>query len=184
MTHRKALLSTVVGIVLSFAVTAHAGADVRRGPYRTDKVFGLGLMIGSPSGLTAKYFLGEPIALQFGLGSSHYGHHDHDGRDHGHYRNDGLHLHGDVLWHPVVLLENPTLQLPFYVGVGAQVRSHDDYDDHDGHSHLGARVPFGVALDFNRVPIDVFFELAFALEIIGPDSHSYVTGSLGARYYF
>lgn len=173
------LAATAAGLAMLLASAPAADAKARK-QFRTNKSFGVGLMVGAPSGLSAKYYLDAPLAIAFGLGSSHYGHHAHGSR----YHNDGVHLHADVLWHPVVLTRGRSFQLPLYLGVGAQVRNHGNHDVNDDHSHLGARVPFGVAMDFNRVPLDIFFELAFAIDVIGHDNHSYVTGSLGARYYF
>jgi len=186
MTKHKLILVSVLGLALAGATATSAHANVNK-KYRTDKSFGLGLMVGSPTGLSGKYYLDSPIAIAFGVGSSHYGHGDHDGHDHNHrYRNQGTHLHADVLWHPTVLTSNPTFQLPLHVGVGGQLRNHDhDLDgNQDEHSHLGARVPFGLTMDFKRTPLDVFFEMAYSLDFTGGDSHSYIAGSLGARYYF
>ncbi len=185
MTSRKLILVSVLGLALAGATATSAQANSRK-KYRTDKSFGLGLMFGAPTGLSGKYYMDSPIAIAFGIGSSHYGHHDYR-RDRDRYRNNGTHLHADALWHPTVLVSNPTFQLPLHVGVGGQIRNHGhDYDgDYDGqHSHLGVRVPFGVTMDFNRTPLDVFFELAYSLDFTGNDSHSYIAGSLGARYYF
>lgn len=178
-TIRTAAVTLAAGLALLLASASPADAKARK-RFRTDKEFGIGLMVGAPSGLAAKLYLDAPLAIQFGLGSSHYGHHYNDRR---HYHNHGVHFHADVLWHPVVLARSRSLQLPLYIGVGGQINNHGYDDRDDDHSHIGARVPFGLALDFNRVPLDVFFELAFALDF-GHDSHSYLTGSLGARYYF
>ena len=174
------LLAFAAGIALLLATTQTADAKRARKRFRTDKEFGIGLMVGAPSGLSAKYYLGEPIALAFGLGSSHYGHHYRDDRWHNH----GVHFHTDVLWHPVVLTNTRSLQLPLFIGVGGMIRNHEDADGRDDHSHIGARVPFGIAMDFNNVPLDIFFELAFTLDFVGPDNRTYIAGSLGARYYF
>jgi hypothetical protein len=181
MATKKTIIAAAVtaAIALSLALAPTADAKVRR-QFSTDKSFGVGLMVGAPSGLTAKYYLDTPLALAFGLGSSHYGH--HDGRN-DRYHNDGIHFHTDVLWHPVVLMSDGAIQLPLHIGIGGQIRNHGNADNNTDHSHLGARVPFGISVDFQRVPLDIFFELAFALEFVD-SSHSYITGSLGARYYF
>ena len=187
MTKHKLILSSVLGLALAGATVTSAHADARK-KYRTDKSFGLGLMIGEPTGLSGKYHLDAPVAIAFGVGSSHYGHHHYnDGRRYRYYDHDGTHIHADVLWHPLVVVDNPTLQLPMHVGVGAQVREHEHYydpDDYDGVTHLGVRVPFGLTMDFKRVPMDAFFELAYSLDFTGEDNHSYIAGSLGGRYYF
>lgn len=183
MTRHKLILVSVLGLALAGATATSAHAKSKK-KYRTDKSFGLGLMFGSPTGLSGKYFLDSPIAIAFGVGSSHYGHHGHGRGDH--YHNNGTQLHADVLWHPIVLVTNPTLQLPLHVGVGGQLRNHDAAHDGDtgGHSHIGARGVGGLTMDFNRMPLDAFFELAYSFDFTGNDSHSYIAGSLGGRYYF
>ncbi|RMH43497.1 MAG: hypothetical protein D6689_04980 [Deltaproteobacteria bacterium] len=179
---RFALLGAAVVAAVAWPPARAGARPSHRASYHTDKTFGLGLMFGSPTGLSGKLHLDAPIALAFGVGSSYYGHHDHHG-DHVHI--EGTQLHADVLWHPAVLVHNPTLQLALHIGVGGQVRHHHVHDPEpdDGHTHVGVRVPFGLTMDFRRAPVDAFFELAYALEFVGPGSHSYIAGSLGARYY-
>ncbi len=181
MTKHRLVLVSVLGLALAGATATSAQANTRK-KYRTDQSFGLGLMFGAPTGLSGKYYMDSPIAIAFGVGSSHYGHGDHGGHNHNHgYNNNGTHLHADVLWHPIVLVSNPTFQLPLHVGVGAQIRNHDHGEQH---SHLGARGVGGLTMDFNDMPLDAFFELAYSLDFTGNDSHSYIAGSLGGRYYF
>jgi hypothetical protein len=44
----------------------------------------------------------------------------------------------------------------------------------------------GLAMDFNTVPIDVFFELVFVLDLFvdGGGADAEFNGALGVRYYF
>jgi len=146
--------------------------------------FGLGIMLGSPSGLSGKYWLGRStMALDFGVGVFHGGFND----------DRGVTIHGDVLWHPALITSNATLDLPFYFGVGARFWDHNRYrfnnrNERD-HAHIGVRVPFGIALVFRQVPIDVFFELVPTLDFItGNDNRDdfgfYISGAIGVRYYF
>src|SRR5262245_9305693 len=125
--------------------------------------FGLGLMLGNPTGLSGKWYLNKPFALQAGLG---YVDDDFDRGD-----DDGLHIHVDVVWHPKVLARTPDFTLPFYFGVGGRLV---DDDDHyacgpgpqfctDNDTFLGVRVPVGILMDFNRVPLDIFLELALVV---------------------
>lgn len=127
-------------------------------------------MLGVPSGLSGKYFLSADTALDFGVGVVR------EWRD-----RDGLHLHADFLWHPVSLVNAPALAMPLYFGVGGRLWDWDG--DADNELFVGARVPVGIALDFNNVPLDVFFELAFVLDIIG-DVEADLNGAIGVRYYF
>jgi hypothetical protein len=154
--------------------------------------FGLGLIVGEPNvGLSAKYYIGNKMGIAAALGDTQRG-----------WADDGIHLHVDVLWHPKVLTRQPAFDLPFYVGVGGRFLQHDgDFCDRNGNcfdydddQHLGVRVPFGILMDFNNVPLDVFFELSMTLDLIVIDNDDfdnddddvdlYLSGALGARYYF
>jgi hypothetical protein len=154
--------------------------------------FGLGLVVGAPTGLTGKLYLGGHFALQMGLGvvndlGSEAFHHQ------------GLHVHIDALWHPAILTRQPAFTMPFYLGVGARIVEYDHHYRFDGRwvehddTRLGVRVPFGLLMDFNRVPLDLFLELAVVIDVLeledvpfhGHDHHRVVVnGGLGVRYYF
>ena len=69
----------------------------------------------------------------FGLGA-YYG-----------YRDDGLHIHADFLWHPVNLVKTEHFWLPLYFGLGLRVFDHNRFNDH---LHIGPRVPVGIAVKF------------------------------------
>ena len=55
--------------------------------FEANKTFGLGVMLGAPTGLSGKYFLSADTALDFGLGTI-YGYRD----------RRGFHIHGDFLY--------------------------------------------------------------------------------------
>lgn len=178
------LLAAALGATAATAADAHARDAVI---YQTDKSFGLGIMLGAPTGLTGKYFLGDSsMAIDFALGA-----YDDD-----FYYDDAVQLHADVLWHPAVLASSRGFTMPLYVGVGARIVDHDDFwfdgRYYDGHSHAGLRVPIGIAFDLTRAPLDIFAELVpvwdFAEDDDGFDYHDHdgldLTGAVGLRYYF
>jgi hypothetical protein len=146
---------------------------------RADHPFGLGIMLGAPTGLSAKLYLARPIALAFGLG------YEPCCRDY-----HGLHFHTDVLWHPAILVRQPSFVMPFYLGVGARLLEHGNHDPYDDHFHFGVRAPFGILFDFPQVQLDVFIELAVVIDLIYtgnyPDDHGRadINGAVGLRYYF
>ncbi len=159
-------------------------ADARPRPSRkakkfeANKTFGLGFMIGAPTGFSGKYFYAPSKAFDFGVGAI------------GYYRGrNGLHLHFDHLWHPVSLASTPDFELPLYLGIGARFFSFDDRDNFHG-TAFGLRGPIGIAFDLNNVPIDIFFELALVLDFAsdydcaGCDNvYADINGALGLRYY-
>lgn len=178
----RLLHALVLAFVLVLAATSQAHA--RSKGDSPQRAFGLGLVLGAPTGLAAKLYLARPMALAFGLGDG-YGFHGHN----------GLQLHADVLWHPAVLARTAAFTLPFYLGVGGRVLSYDDYDDrdYDDDTHLGVRVPFGLLMDFHNASIDVFLELAVVVDFLHVhdsdyrhrnDDRSDLHGAFGFRYYF
>jgi hypothetical protein len=174
----------VVAVALAAALACSsslASARPRPGggthPFEANKTFGLGLMVGAPTGLTGKYFVASDRAFDFGLGAIYY------------YRHgNGLHIHGDYLWHPVSLVHAEPFELPLYIGVGARLWSFDCDGCSNNATAIGVRVPFGIDFDFNDVPLDIFFELVFVADVFvnyqGHDFGPDLDGALGARFWF
>ena len=174
-------------IVLAIALLSlsSSAADAKRrrsfgsggSSYASNGTFGLGLELGSPSGLNGKYFLSSSTALNFGVGYI-YDRYWYDDRD-------GLHLYLDHLWHPFVLARAAAFQLPFYVGIGGRLWSFADRND-DAFA-LGARVPLGIAFDFNNVPLDIFVQLTFVADLFLRHNDRvgvHLEGSIGIRFWF
>lgn len=175
-------------IAAALIVTTLATAEARprpagrKGDFVANKTFGLGIMLGAPTGLSGKYYLGRDTALDFGVGVYGYGRNRHDG---------DLHLHLDFLWHPVVLTKADAFWLPLYFGIGGRIWDHDRFDNDFDHLHIGVRAPIGISFDFQRVPLDIFFEFALILDFVDDDFgdghdglYGDFTAALGVRYYF
>ena len=122
--------------------------------------FGAGVVAGSPTGASAKYWLDDKHALDAGLGF-----------------NGDLVLTADYLWHLWGALPQPSQgKLPAYFGVGARLQSSNN-------AQLGVRGVAGLAYWLPRDPVEVFMEIAPVLQLtngVGLD----VDGGLGIRYYF
>lgn len=127
---------------------------------------GVGLIVGEPTGISAKYWLNDTLALDGAVGWSSHDHTD-------------LYLHSDVLWHNFDLLPVSRGSLPVYFGVGGLVRFRDDNRDND----VGVRVPVGVSYLFDTAPIDVFAEIAPAVDV-APSVRGEITGGVGIHYWF
>lgn len=140
---------------------------------------GLGVMIGSPTGLSLKNYLGENHAVDAALGFG-YG---------------GFHLHADYLFEQQDFLGESEARLGWFIGVGGQFqaernrgryynRRYDADERDDQHLHLGARVPLGLEARFRSLPpLEFFFEIAPGFEIVeypGPT----LDAAIGTRFYF
>lgn len=154
--------------------------------FAANKTFGLGLELGEPTGLNGKYFFGPSTALDFGVGAiySHY------------YYGDGIHLYGDVLFHPTSLVSADAFELPFFVGGGLRYWSFEYCDgrfcDYRG-SAIGLRIPLGVSFDFNDIPLDIAIQLVPVLDFVtgeyydrgyGDRTHFGIDFSVVIRYWF
>lgn len=139
-----------------------------------DRPFGLGVILGDPSGLSAKYYLGgRSTALDFALAFDTYG------------PTDGwMYFHGSYLIHPSVLGRGDGVEFPWHVGIGAFAMSgrfgNDVVDDLD---FVGLRVPLGVDADLEAIPLQFFADLALRVSII-PGTDIDFDAGIGARYYF
>lgn len=155
------------------------------GSFEANKTFGIGLELGEPSGLTGKVFVSDNAALDFGVGYiyRHY------------YYGDGLHLYGDVLFHPVSLASAEPFELPLYIGFGFRFWDFDYCYERVctyGGSAVGLRVPIGLSFDFNNVPIEIFMQLVPVVDFLYGDyydryrdrAHAGIDGSVGFRFYF
>ena len=125
--------------------------------------FGLGLIVGAPTGLSMKYKVSEGFAVDGALGLGFIG------------GNDVV-LHVDALWE-LDLKSWPSGQLDIYLGIGGKTGSKKkDF-------LLGMRAPLGAAFNFRELPFDVFVEVAAGLWIL-EDVSLHADGALGGRYYF
>ncbi len=140
--------------------------------------FGLGVVLGDPTGLSAKLYLGSGAnAIDFALAFDTY-----DSRDR--YDGDALYFHATYLWHPSVLASGSVAEMPWHVGVGGFAESdrfggrNDGYDD-----GIGVRVPIGLDVNLEGAPIQFFGDIALRVGIL-PGTYIDFDLGLGARYYF
>jgi len=128
-----------------------------------DHGFGMGLILGEPTGLSAKLWTGGDNAFDFAAAWS--------------FKGDGnLLLQADYVWHFFNLMPVPSGKLPLYIGIGGRVILADD-------PRFGVRIPIGIDYLFADAPIDVFLELVPILDL-SPETDFGVGGGIGIRYWF
>jgi hypothetical protein len=128
-----------------------------------DQDFGLGFMVGEPTGISFKKWVGSTTAFDGAAGWSFRG-------------QDRLHLHVDYLVHNFDMINVERGRLPVYFGLGARLKLEDE-------TLFGVRIPVGVCYLFEKAPLDVFFELVPMFDLV-PDTGFKLSGSIGIRYYF
>jgi hypothetical protein len=176
-----ALAALVAGIILVGSVRTANATEVGYG-----RKFGLGVAVGDPTGLSAKYWVGPTNSLDFGLGFWGYGFNDrcwYDGAGVAHCDRWGYHngtFNMDYLWQSNLV--RGQAQLDWHIGAGGRTVWYggcngDCFD-------LAARMPIGLDLMFNNpAMLELFFELAPAFLIV-PGFDFRIEGALGARFYF
>ncbi len=125
--------------------------------------FGLGIMVGEPTGLSFKYFMNSNNAIDGGVAWSFK-------------RKASLHIHADYLFHSYDLISVGSGKLPVYYGIGGRIRAAED-------AELGLRIPVGMSYIFPGNNVDIFVELVPVLDLI-PETDFSFNGAIGVRYYF
>ena len=128
-----------------------------------DKNFGVGIILGEPSGICVKLWLGSSNALDMAAAWSFKG-------------NDHLLLQADYVWHSFNLISVSSGKLPIYFGIGGRVLLADD-------PLIGVRVPIGLDYMFSNAPVDIFLEFVPILNL-APATEFDFGGGIGARYWF
>lgn len=140
-----------------------------------DHGFGLGIMLGEPTGLSAKLWTSHDNAFDFGLGVGVGGDRI---KYNGYYDNGSrIHFHMDYLWHSFNAISS-TERFPLYYGIGGRYNSGGGYE-----GSLGVRGVFGIAWFPHAIPIDVFLELVPVFQIT-PLTGLGIDAAIGIRYFF
>ena len=160
---------TLVMILFYMLVTfEQSDAQVRK--------FGLGVIVGEPTGLSAKLWTTNTNALDFGLGWSLGG--SRIAGYNGYYNSpDRIHFHMDYLWHSFDAIRSSE-RFPLYYGVGGRFTSGAGYDN-----SVAVRGVFGIAWLPHNTPLDVFLELVPSLQLVSSSAFGLDAG-FGVRVFF
>jgi hypothetical protein len=173
-------LSTVCLITLVIgSPNAHAASG---GGYGPGGPFGLGIVIGEPTGLTAKYRMNSEQAFDIGLSFdvSHW-----------------FLIYSDWLYHFPGGFGN---KAPFfqqttpYIGIGGLLifSNRDEWETRhwryysttsSSRTAVGVRIPLGAEWRAPSIPLGVFVELVPGLVIV-PATDGFFQAGIGARFYF
>jgi hypothetical protein len=149
------------GLVLSAAPVAAQNEQIMQ-PSQGGR-FGLGFVLGEPSGVNAKLWQGQTVALQGGLAWS--------------FVDDGAtSVYGDFIWHQFGLLDVTTGSLPVYLGAGVRAQFGDD-------TRIGIRTVVGLDYIFAQAPFDVFLEVVPTFDMT-PEAEVVLSAAVGFRYFF
>jgi hypothetical protein len=127
-----------------------------------DSGFGLGIIIGEPTGVSLKTWVSHKNAADAGIAWS--------------LTNDWFHIHADYLIHIFDLINVSDGELPFYFGFGAKLGIGNNF-------RVGARLPVGLAYLFEDAPLDAFVEIVPVLQLINQIQFQ-MNGGIGIRFWF
>lgn len=139
------------------------GATRLGGGDATVNIIGAGVILGEPTGLTAKVWLEQGLALDAAVAWAFV-------------EESSLYIHSNALYHFRVLDTTGGNFLTPYVGGGVAFRFRDDLN-------IGLRIPVGISWLLDVAPVEIFAEIAPGVGII-PETDFELGAGLGARYYF
>jgi len=124
---------------------------------------GVGVILGEPTGISFKSWMGDKTAFDLGAAWSFV-------------NENAVHLHGDYLIHGYNILPHKR-RLPVYYGLGARLKIQDQ------DSRVGVRIPLGIEYLFPREPMDLFIEVVPVLDVT-PITEFNMNAAVGLRYFF
>jgi len=132
--------------------------------YAQQNGFGLGVVLGDPTGISAKMWSTDNTALDFGLGYSFTS------------NNSLFDFYADYVFHNSEWIQAEENFVVYY-GPGARLQLHESQ------SRLGVRGVIGILWLPRNTSFDLFIEAAPILDII-PATKFDFDGGIGGRYYF
>ena len=132
--------------------------------------FGVGLVLGNPTGLSSNYRFGADRSVDAAL-AWNFG------------RYSGFEIHSDYLWHRKNIIRGK-FAFDLHYGIGGRLLSRGDRDSNNNdRTFFGPRIPVGIGTNFNQTALEVFGEVVFVMNLISGTSADLDFG-VGARIYF
>ena len=128
---------------------------------------GLGFIVGSPTGLSAKLPLSGINSLNLLAGWYAYG--NYRGNN-----NGVLYLNGDYVWNDFGLIPVTQGKLALYYGPGVNMVIANNFG-------IGVRGIIGILYQFSNAPLEVLFEVGPGINVVPSTSVGFTAG-LGMRF--
>ena len=145
-------------------------------PSAKSRQFGLGFILGEPTGLSFRWFFHQNQGID-ALAAWSWGY-DHHAR---------MLFQTDYLFRFYDLIPIPKGDTALYTGAGVRIGAYDRHrwDDHDPDWWflVGMRVPGGILYQVQSFPIEVLFEIAFVMDIV-PEIWPGFNIGIGLRFCF
>ncbi len=142
---------------------------------RGENGLGVGVIVGEPTGVSIKKWIGETRAIDAAAAWSFS-------------ENGSFQFHADYLFHNFSLLRQNEFsgRLPVYYGIGGRIKirdANDGNDRNDNDALVGIRIPVGISYLFAEAPVDLFVEIVPIFDVV-PDTDLDINAAIGVRYYF
>jgi hypothetical protein len=147
----------VLALALTLATPARAQITI------PEEGFGIGFVLGTPTGLSASLPVGERNAFNAALGYDFTG-------------DANLFVQADYVWIHKNIIPVDVGSVSLYYGPGAFAIAARD-------AAIGIRGVVGIDYRFAGAPVQIFLEVAPGISVL-PDTDAHVGAGLGARYYF
>ena len=153
-------------LFLFVGLLASARVDARA------KGIGAGVVLGEPIASTLMYRWADQHSVQVLAGWS--------------FGQKRMHLGADYLFIPTEIESDDSMGLryPVYVGLGLRMRLlGENTTAGQERGKVGLRFPFGVSVEPQDLPFEVYFEMA-PVWVMAPVSHGGFDGGIGVRVFF
>ena len=124
--------------------------------------FGVGVIVGEPTGLSLEYLVTQNNGFIGAAAWSFSG-------------DPSVHAHLDYVFHARDLVRIDRTDIPLYFGVGCRIKTEND-------ARIGVRFPLGVQVQIGDSPLEAFIELAPILDL-APSSRFGLNAAAGLRFY-
>lgn len=148
----------LVILFLTFSITIFAQS----------KRFGLGMILGQPTGFTTKFWLSKHNSFNTAFAWSLF---ESDS-------SKSFYIHLDHVFYYYGFFDIAPGLLPLNIGVGLSTEFRTNET-----TYIGFRVPVGLTYIFEDIPIEIFGEVAPVINLY-PNSNIRVVGGIGFRYFF
>jgi hypothetical protein len=128
---------------------------------------GVGVVLGSPNGITARHWLSDQQSIEGAAGWS--------------LTKSRFQMNANYLWNQPGAVEIGSEKFDLFFGIGASLRSKSGTADNE--VVFGPRLPVGLAYEFANPDIELFTQAALNMSLI-PSSNFYIDANIGVRFYF
>ena len=157
---RKLIAMTITVFILSSGIAFSDNVGGRGN-------FGLGLAVGDPSGLSAKYMFSGKTGFSTTVGWKTSG-------------DTEINASFDLLFHKYNSVKIRGTVSPVYGGTGLRLKNRGN---EEGVDELAIRIPIGIELFFRELSVGAFAELVPTLKV-KPDTKTTLQLAFGIRYFF